>query len=99
MVKDNVIYTPPLNNILAGVTRDLVIKLINEAGLELEEIAPSKEMLLDADEAWLTNSYEELKPIITIEGKNIGSGYPGPIWQQLFSAYQKLKSQELKAKS
>ena len=39
---------------------------------------PTKAMLLDADEVWLTNSYEELKPIITIEGKNIGTGAPGP---------------------
>lgn len=92
MAKDNVIYTPPLNNILAGVTRDLVVKLIHEAGLELKEVSPSKAMLLNADEVWLTNSIEELKPIITIEGKNIGSGKPGPIWQQLFNGYQKLKS-------
>ncbi|MGB0944819.1 MAG: aminotransferase class IV [Marinomonas sp.] len=97
IVKGKVVYTPPLNNILAGVTRDLVIKLIHEASLELEEITPTKEMLLDADEVWLTNSIEELKPIITIEGKSIGSGKPGPIWQQLFSAYQELKSQELKS--
>ena len=40
MAKDNVIYTPPLNNILAGVTRDLVIKLIHEAGFEFIENAP-----------------------------------------------------------
>lgn len=97
MAKDKVIYTPPLNNILAGVTRDLVIKLIHEVDLELEESAPSKAMLLDADEVWLTNSYEELKPIITIGGNNIGTGKPGPIWQQLFSVYQELKSQELKS--
>ena len=92
MVKDKVIYTPPLDNILAGVTRDLVVKLIHKSSFDLKEISPSKAMLLNADEVWLTNSIEELKPIITIEGKNIGSGNPGPIWLQLFSAYQELKA-------
>ena len=92
MMKNGTIYTPPLDNILTGVTRDKVIQLIKEAGLPLIESAPTKDSILAADEVWLTNSLEELKPIICIDGQTIGTGVPGPIWKQLFSAYQKLKT-------
>ena len=92
MMKNGTIYTPPLDNILTGVTRDKVIQLIKEAGLPLIESAPTKDSILAADEVWLTNSLEELKPIICVDGQTIGTGVPGPIWKQLFSAYQKLKT-------
>ncbi|MGB1238717.1 MAG: aminotransferase class IV [Pseudomonadales bacterium] len=93
-VLNGVIYTPPVENILPGVTRALVIELARAHGFELRETAPSLAQLLSADEVWVTNSMEELKPIVCIDGHTIGNAVPGPVWKALFSAFQGLKNQE-----
>lgn len=92
VLKEGIIYTPPLDNILAGVTRNKVIELIKALDLPYCERAPNIKEVQEADEVWVTNSYEELKPIVTLAGSQVGTGKPGPIWQQLFSAYQNLKN-------
>ncbi|MEZ9579919.1 MULTISPECIES: aminotransferase class IV [unclassified Vibrio] len=91
MVKDGVIFTPPVDNILPGVTRDVTIDIANQQGITVHEEAPTVEMLKDADEVWVTNSMEELKPVITIDGQAVGDGKPGAIWLQLFKGFQALK--------
>ncbi|MFT5706046.1 MAG: D-alanine transaminase [Oceanospirillaceae bacterium] len=89
--KDGVIYTPPLGNILGGVTRTQNIQLAQAIGINIVEKAPSCEFIKTAEEVWVTNSMEELKPIVTIDGEPIGKGVPGDIWKRLFSDYQLLK--------
>ncbi|MBY4675412.1 aminotransferase class IV [Marinobacterium arenosum] len=88
---DGVIRTPPLDNILPGVSRSLVIELARGEGLKVIEQAPDIAQLTAADEVWVTNSYEELKPIVTVDGDPIGSGRPGPVWRCLLERYQALK--------
>lgn len=90
--KDGVIYTPPLGNILGGITRSMNIKLAQNAGLKIVEEAPSCEFIKTAQEVWVTNSIEELKPVTSIDGAMIGDGLPGPIWKKLFHAFQGLKA-------
>ena len=92
MAKDEVIYTPPVDNILSGVTRSLVISIAREMGFEVREQAPDVALLKSADEVWVTNSFEELKPIVSIDGGAVGEGIPGRVWQQLFDGYQQLKT-------
>jgi len=92
IVKEGKVFTPPLDNILAGVTRNKVIQLIDALGLPFCERAPSIQEVQAADEVFVTNSYEELKPITRIAGTQVGSGKPGEVWKQLFEAYQMLKA-------
>ncbi len=92
IVKEGNVFTPPLDNILAGVTRKKVIQLIEALGLPFCERAPSINDVQTADEVFVTNSFEELKPIVTIAGTQVGSGKPGEVWKQLFEAYQMLKA-------
>lgn len=92
--KEGVIYTCALDNILGGVTRKQNIQLAQELGLKVVEEAPSCEFIKTAQEVWVTNSMEELKPIVSIDGQPIGNGVPGNIWKQLFKAYQVLKTNE-----
>jgi len=92
IVKEGTVFTPPLDNILAGVTRNKVIQLIEALDLPFCERAPSINDVQTADEVFVTNSYEELKPIIRIAGTQVGSGKPGEVWKQLFEAYQMLKA-------
>jgi len=91
MVKNGTIWTPPVNNILPGVTRDLVIGLARSLGLEVREQSPTVEQMRAADEAWVTNSLEELKPLTQLDGQPLGRGVPGPVWRQLLDAFQALK--------
>lgn len=90
-VIDGVIVTPPVDNILNGVTRALVIEQARTQGFEVQEIAPAVCDLSRASEIWVSNSYEELKPVVRLEGKLVGSGKPGPVWRKLFQCYQTLK--------
>ncbi len=90
-VVDDVIVTPPLDNILVGVTRGMVIEDAKRLGLPIIECPLSVENLARASEVWVTNSYEELKPVVKIDGKPVGDGKTGQIWEQLFSAYQERK--------
>lgn len=91
IVKDNAVITPPLDNILAGVTRATVINLAKQQGLPTLELPLTKTAVKNADEVWVSNSYDELKPLISIDGEPVGDGKPGPIWLALFDAYQTLK--------
>lgn len=91
IVKDDAVITPPLDNILAGVTRATIIQQAKQLGLPTLELPLTKAAVKNADEVWVSNSYEELKPLISIDGETVGDGKPGPIWLALFNAYQTLK--------
>ena len=91
-VIDGRVLTPPEDNILSGITRHLVMELVSQQGLELVEQAPEVSQLQQASEIWVSNSYEELKPVVLLEGKPVGAGQPGPVWKAIFQAYQGLKA-------
>jgi D-alanine transaminase len=92
IAKNTTIYTPPVDNILPGVTRALVIDIAIQQGYEVKEITPSIKQLKNADEVWVTNSLEEIKPIISVDNQPIATGQPGDIWRQLFDAFQTFKT-------
>lgn len=88
IVKNNVVYTPPLsNNILGGITRDLVIQLAKENDITVEEKQITEQELRDADEVWVSSSMRELFPITTLDNKPVGNGKSGPIWSKMYDYY------------
>ena len=92
MVKDNAIFTPPLDNqLLPGITRQIALEAFNRAGLAVEEKWFTKEDLFNADEVWLTSSSKEIAPVIEVDGKTIGSGEVGPMWEKAIKAYHNYK--------
>lgn len=92
VVKDNVIYTSPRNEqILPGITRDLVVELVNANAIECREASVPVELLRSADEVWLTSSTKELLPIVTIDNTDVGNGKPGPMHKRMFNLYQAYK--------
>jgi len=87
---DNKIITPPLTeNILPGVTRKVILKLIQNTSLKYEEIKIPVDSFLSADEIWVTNSTKGIIPIIELDGKKIGSGLPGEKYLQISKAFIK----------
>jgi len=88
VIRDQVIYTPSLGcSILAGLTRDCVIKIIKELGYELQITAIPREMMYIADELFFTGSAAEISPIRSVDKISIGSGSRGPITERLQALY------------
>ncbi|QBY05488.1 D-amino acid aminotransferase [Thalassotalea sp. HSM 43] len=100
IVKDGTVYTPPQNNdILGGITRDVIIELCHTAGVEIQQQCIHIEQLLAADEVWISSSSREISPVIQIDDKIIGHGKVGPISKTLFAEFQHFKRQLLATKS
>ncbi|MEW9799555.1 aminotransferase class IV [Alteromonas sp. CYL-A6] len=92
MVKDGVIYTPPLDNqLLPGITRALVLEALNAGNFTVREQVFSVQALLDADEVWLTSSSKEIAPVGRVGDTIIGDGQPGPVWEAAINAYHRMK--------
>lgn len=79
MVKNDVIYTPPVSGVLAGLTRDSMITLAGDLGYEVRECTLGRDMLYTADEVFFTGTAAELTPIREIDRRVIGEGSAGPV--------------------
>jgi len=90
--KDGVIATPPLDNqILPGITRHILLRLLRQHGMAVQERVISRSEVMAADEVWLTSSSKELVPVVEIDGNVIGTGIVGNSWaqaQQLFARHR-----------
>ncbi|MBF8295853.1 MAG: branched-chain amino acid aminotransferase [Bacteroidetes bacterium] len=88
LVRDNVIYTPPLiSAILPGITRLSVLKLAEDAGLRVVEGLIPREMLSVADEIFFTGTAAEITPIRSVDKMKVGEGNPGPVTKRLQKAF------------
>lgn len=88
IVKDGKLRTPePQPGILVGITRATVLAAAAEEGIEAEEGEIRPNDLYDADEAFLTSSIREVMPVVSADGRTIGSGRPGPVTKQLHEGY------------
>ncbi len=88
MVKDETIRTPA-ENILKGITRMVVLELAQGA-YSIEERVISIEEFLGADEVFITSSFKDIMPIVSVDARTIGTGAPGPVTRDLmtrFAAY------------
>jgi branched-chain amino acid aminotransferase len=91
IVKHGRVRTPSLDSgILEGVTRNAVIELARAAGLTVDETSLTRHDLYTADEVFLTGTAAEIVPVVKVDGRQIGSGKPGPITRQLREAFLRL---------
>ncbi len=80
LIRDGVIYTPPLSaSILAGITRDCAITLARDLGYEVQYTYLTREMLYLADELFFTGTAAEITPIRSVDRIPVGNGSRGPI--------------------
>jgi branched-chain amino acid aminotransferase len=88
LVKDGVLLTPGLSHsVLGGLTRDSVMRLARERGLEVREAALPRELLYLADEAFFTGTAVEITPIRSVDRLPIGNGKRGPVTETLQKAF------------
>ena len=89
IVKDNVIYTPPIYvGILDGITRNTVIELAKELGYEVKESEFTLFNVYSADECFLTGTAAEAIPVTNVDGRIIGNGEAGPVTTRLLEAFK-----------
>lgn len=82
-VKNGVLLTPPLGNILAGITRDTVLDLARAHGIEAHERAMTVYDLLSADEVFESATMAELTAIVNVDGRKVADGKVGPMTKRL----------------
>lgn len=84
IVKDNVIYTPSLScSALPGITRDAIITLAKDLGIEVREQVLSRESLYLADEVFMTGTAAEITPVRSVDRIQVGAGKCGPVTQKI----------------
>ncbi len=87
IVRGGRLHTPELTSCLDGITRDTLIQLIRDLGLELVERRITRDEVYIADEAFFTGTAAEVLPIRELDGRVIGDGRRGPITTQLQQMY------------
>jgi branched-chain amino acid aminotransferase len=84
MIKKGVVSTAPLSSsILAGVTRDTVIKIGRDLGVEVVERTFTRDELWCADEVFMTGTAAEITPVREIDDRKIGAGECGPVTKKI----------------
>lgn len=93
IVKHGKLAGPPKDNlILEGIRYGLIEELCATGGIPMEARRIARAEVFDADEVLLSSATKEVLPVTTIDGLTIGNGKPGPIYQQLYAAYQTAKA-------
>jgi branched-chain amino acid aminotransferase len=88
LVRDNVLYTPPLSAaVLPGITRSTIITLAQDLGFTVEEQVLPREMLYISDEAFFVGTAAEITPIRSVDKIQIGKGQRGPVAEALQVAF------------
>ena len=83
VIKDGKIYEPEIASALTGITRDSVIQVAREFGLEVQSRRLTRDDIYIADEAFFTGTAAEVTPIRELDNRVIGSGSRGPITEKL----------------
>ncbi|WP_431981511.1 branched-chain amino acid transaminase [Streptomyces qinglanensis] len=90
-VRDGVLTTPPVSdNILPGLTRDTVLTLARDLGMEVREQSLTRSELYVADEAFLTGTAAELVPVASVDDRPLASNGCGPVAKQLRDAFHQV---------
>ncbi|MGB4371307.1 MAG: branched-chain-amino-acid transaminase [Dethiobacteria bacterium] len=91
IIKEGALFTPPRHaNILEGITRNAVIELARQRGIEVKEELFTRHDLYIADQVFLTGTAAELIPVIKVDGRIIGTGKPEPVFYQLLKDFREL---------
>jgi branched-chain amino acid aminotransferase len=88
MVRDGKLLTPsPSSSTLEGITKDSVIQIANDLGYKTIEREIPRTEIYFADEIFLTGTAAEISPIISVDGKKVGTGKPGEITRRIRMSY------------
>lgn len=87
VVKNKKVFTPTVAAVLEGITRDTVVNILKDMGLELQERRLSRDELYAADEIFFVGTAAEVTPIGELDQRPIGTGKPGEISKEVSKRY------------
>lgn len=87
IVKNGKLVTTPVTSILNGITRDSIIKIALDKGVDVEERRFTRDEIYIADEAFLTGTAAEVTPIRELDHRIIGRGYIGNLTEDLQNTF------------
>lgn len=91
IINNGVLKTPSTEaGILEGITRNAVLRLAREAGIPVQECSLVRHDIFIADECFLTGTAAEIVPVVSLDGRPIGDGKPGPVTHKLLELFKKL---------
>jgi D-alanine transaminase len=91
-VKNGRLLSPPKNHlILPGITYDVVLELAAASGIPIELREIPEPEVRSADELWVTSSTKEVLAVVTLDGRSVGTGKPGPVFRRVHQAFQEFK--------
>jgi branched-chain amino acid aminotransferase len=91
IVRDGVIYTPPIgNSVLWGITRDSVITIAHDLGFTVKEETLPRETLYIADEVFFVGTAVEVTPIRSVDRVKVGRGHRGPVTEAIQQRFFKI---------
>jgi D-alanine transaminase len=98
IVKRGTIISPPKTSlILPGITYDVVTELARANGMPLEFREVPEAEVRAAEEIWVTSSSKEVLAIVSLDGRKIGDGKPGPQFRRMYELYQEFKRKVMRA--
>ena len=87
---EGLLCTPPERRVLRGVTRQSILELAAADGIEVRELPLSPEVLVSAREVFLTGTTAGVLPVISVDGRAVGDGRPGPVAQALSRHFERV---------
>jgi branched-subunit amino acid aminotransferase/4-amino-4-deoxychorismate lyase len=91
LVNNGELVTPSSGSgVLPGITREAVLEISQASNIKTLEGQVELKELIEAEEAFVTNSILELMPLTRFDGKPIGTGKPGQLTRKLIAAYREL---------
>ena len=85
--RGGVVKTPPISNILGGVTRKTALQIMKREDLQVVESQFGRDALYVADEVFLTGTAAEITPVREIDRREVGTGEPGRITRLVQDTY------------
>jgi branched-chain amino acid aminotransferase len=87
VVRGGALFTPPLESVLEGITRDSIMVLAGKLGVSVMERRMTRDELYIADEVFVTGTAAEVTPVRELDGRTIGDGAQGPLTARLQRLY------------
>ncbi len=98
IVARGLILSPPKSSlILPGITYDVVAELARANDMPLEFRGVTEAEVRAADEIWVTSSSKEVLAIVSLDGRKVGEGWPGPVFRRMYALYQEFKRKVMRA--
>jgi D-alanine transaminase len=97
VIKGKLLLAPPKSHLmLAGITYDVILEIAAARGLAHEIRAIREDEVRAADELWIASSLVEVLPIVSLDGKPVGTGSPGPVFARMYGWYQDFKQEVMR---